>query len=51
MEKHIETLENQDFNNFILETLTWIFASKNYFLTAKNCLSFQKYAICEQVVE
>ena len=24
MEKYAKTLENQDFNNFLLETLAWI---------------------------
>ena len=49
MEKYIKTSENQDLNDFLLETLAW-FSYRLRFSTTKNCLSFQKYIVSERVV-
>ena len=51
MEKYNKTTENQDLNDFLLETLAWINSGDNLqFPTTKNCFSFPKYAISERVV-
>ena len=45
MEKYIKRSENQDSNNFLLETwFDFIIAGDN----SKNGLSFQKYAVSER---
>ena len=44
IEKYAKALENQNLNDFLLETLVWInFAGKNW-------LSFQKYDVSEKLV-
>ena len=49
-EKYSKTLQNQNLNDLLLETLAWINFRWQKFPKINYCLSFQKYAVSEEIV-